>query len=71
MPIQGLEKAPKDDLLTKVLNKQYSLKEMREAAEGIKRKKNIVREYRYYLLNVLKLKMNKKIICTRDAIELR
>lgn len=45
MPIQGLEKAPKDDLLTKVLNKQYSLKEMREAAEGIKRKKNIVRAF--------------------------
>ena len=45
MPLQGLEKASKDDLLTKVLNKQYSLKEMKEAAERIKRKKNIVRAF--------------------------
>lgn len=45
MPIQGLEKAAKDDLLTKVLNKQYLLKEMKEAAEGIKRKKNVVRAF--------------------------
>lgn len=45
MSLQGLEKATKDDLLRKVLNKQYSLKEMKEAADGIKRKKNIVRSF--------------------------
>lgn len=44
MPIQGIEKTTKDDLLTKVLNKQYSL-EMEEAAERIKREKNIVRAF--------------------------
>lgn len=44
MPIQGIEKTTKDDLLTKVLNKQYLL-EMEEAAERIKREKNIVRAF--------------------------
>lgn len=39
MSLQGLEKATKDDFLRTVLNKQYSLKEMKEAADGIKRKK--------------------------------
>ena len=45
MPLQGLEKETKDDLLTKVLNKQYSLKEMKEAADKIKKKKIAVQTF--------------------------
>ena len=45
MPLQGLEKDTKDDLLNKVLTKQYSLKEMKEAADKIKKKKVAVQAF--------------------------
>jgi len=45
MPLQGLEKDTKDDLLNKVLTKQYSLKEMKEAADKIKKKKIAVQAF--------------------------
>ena len=48
MPLQGLEKATKEDLLRKVLGKQLSLKELREAAENIKRKKTVARAFLRY-----------------------
>jgi len=45
MPLQGLENTTKRDLLEKVVKRQLSLKEMREAAENIKRKKNIIKAF--------------------------
>ena len=42
MPLQGLEQATKDDLLRKVVQRKLSLKELREAADNIKKKKYVV-----------------------------
>ena len=45
MPLQGLEDETKLDLLDKMVKRQLSLKEMREAAESIKHKKKIVKAF--------------------------
>ena len=42
MPLQGLEQASKEDLLQKVVQRKLSLKEMRQAADNIKKKKIVV-----------------------------
>ena len=42
MPLQGLEQATKDDLLQKVVQRKLSLKDLRQAANNIKKKKNVV-----------------------------
>ena len=42
MPLQGLEQATKDDLLRKVVQRKLSLKELRQAADNIKKKKYVV-----------------------------
>ena len=42
MPLQGLEQATKDDLLRKVVQRNLSLKEMRQAADNINKKKYVV-----------------------------
>ena len=48
MPLQGLEKESKEDLLRKVVQKKLSLKEMRQAANNIKRKKALVSAFLKY-----------------------
>ena len=45
MPLQGLEDQTKRDLLEKVVKRQLSLKEMREAAENIKQKRNLIKAF--------------------------
>lgn len=43
MPLQGLEQATtKDDLLRKVVQRKLSLKDLRQAADNIKKKKYLV-----------------------------
>lgn len=41
MPLQGLEKEGKEDLLRKVVQRKLSLKEMRQVADNTKRKKMV------------------------------
>lgn len=48
MPLQGLEPKTKDDLLKKVCQGQLSLKEMKEAAENVKRKRNMVKAFQKF-----------------------
>ncbi len=48
MPLQGLEKETKEDLLRKVVRRELSLKEMRQAAESVKQKKNVVSAFLKY-----------------------
>ena len=48
MPLQGLEQATKDDLLRRVVQRQLSLKELRKAAESIKKKKKIISAFLKY-----------------------
>lgn len=45
MPLQGLEDKTKRDLLEKVVKRQLSLKEMREAADNIKQKRNLTKAF--------------------------
>ena len=48
MPLQGLEDATKRDLLEKVVKRELSLKEMREAAENVKQKKNVIKAFQKF-----------------------
>ena len=45
MPLQGLEDQTKRDLLEQVVKRQLFLKEMREAADNIKQKRNLIKAF--------------------------
>lgn len=48
MPLQGLEPKMKDDELKNICQGQLSLKQMKEAAKNVKRKRNVVKAFQKF-----------------------